>query len=144
MSQAIRSDTASEGFAMSSERIPHNRPVFDHLPPNVYRTATAMVVWFVVAAWALFDRQGYTGFLLAMITLLLFIAVTLPWLLSRIGRKRAQDQSPEPSFQDWRFGDFAVWGSRIRGAHAAIDMLLPFVAAAVGMTLIGIVFAIES
>jgi hypothetical protein len=37
-----------------------------------------------------------------------------------------------------------VWGAKLRGLHAAIDMLLPFAAVAFGLTAIGLVFAIES
>ena len=39
-------------------------------------------------------------------------------------------------------GDFAVWGAKLRGAHAAIDMLLPLAAVAFGLTAIGIVFLV--
>ena len=38
------------------------------------------------------------------------------------------------SFRDWRSGDFAVWGSRVHGTDAAIDMLLPLAAVAFGLT----------
>ncbi len=51
-------------------------------------------------------------------------------------------QPTKPSFRDWRTGDFAVWGSRLHGTHAAIDMLLPLAAVAFGLTAIGIVFLI--
>jgi hypothetical protein len=44
------------------------------------------------------------------------------------------------SFKDWKAGDFAVWGSRLRASHAAIDVLLPLAAVAFGLTAIGIVF----
>jgi hypothetical protein len=46
------------------------------------------------------------------------------------------------SFHDWKIGDFAVWGARLRGTHAAIDMLLPLAAVAFGLTALGIVFLI--
>jgi len=48
----------------------------------------------------------------------------------------------EISFRDWRIGDFAVWGSKLHGTHAAIDMLLPLAAVAFGLTALGIVFLI--
>ena len=46
------------------------------------------------------------------------------------------------SFHDWRDGDFAVWGARLHGSHAAIDVLLPLIAVSFGLTAIGIVFVI--
>jgi hypothetical protein len=46
------------------------------------------------------------------------------------------------SFHDWKSGDFAVWGSKLNGMHAAIDVLLPLAAVAFGLTAIGIVFLI--
>ena len=48
------------------------------------------------------------------------------------------------SFHDWRTGDFAVWGSKLHGTDAAIDMLLPLAAVAFGLTAIGIVFLIAA
>jgi hypothetical protein len=38
--------------------------------------------------------------------------------------------------------DFAVWGTKLRSMHAAIDMLLPLAGVAFGLTAIGIVFLI--
>jgi hypothetical protein len=54
----------------------------------------------------------------------------------------ADRRHPEKIFyRDWKTGDFAVWGSKLRGAHA-IDMLLPLAAVAFGLTALGIVFMI--
>ena len=39
---------------------------------------------------------------------------------------------------------FAVWGSKLHGTDAAIDMLLPLAAVAFGLTAIGIVFLIAA
>jgi hypothetical protein len=43
---------------------------------------------------------------------------------------------------DWRAGDFEVWGAKLHGTHAAIDVLLPLMAVSFGLTAIGIVFVI--
>ena len=118
----------------------------DQLHRTIYRTAAALVAWFAISAWVLFDRGGEIELPLAMVSVLFVVAVALPWLLSLAWRKfhsRHQD-AQEPSFHDWRSGDFAVWGAKLRGLHAAIDMLLPFAAVAFGLTAIGLVFAIES
>jgi hypothetical protein len=67
-------------------------------------------------------------------------------LLALVWRKfRGSDSHPEViSFRDWRAGNFAVWGGRVSGTNAAIDMLLPLAAVALGLTAIGIVFLIRS
>jgi hypothetical protein len=86
---------------------------------------------------------GDIALALAMVSVLLLIAVLLPWSLSLVWRRHRMPHDRHPHkipFHDWRIGDFAVWGARLRGTDAAIDMLLPFAAVAFGLTGIGIVF----
>jgi hypothetical protein len=87
----------------------------------------------VLAAWLFFDRKNGIGLSndiglsLAMISVLLFVAVMIPWLLSLVWKKHRvphQSHPQEIPFQDWRTGDVAVWGAKLRGTHAAIDVLL--------------------
>jgi hypothetical protein len=129
---------------MTRELVPHNRPVFDQLHPNIYKAAVGLVALFALAAWILFDRQSDIDLPLAMVSVLLLVAVLLPWSMSLVWRRhrRAHERHPEVSFHDWRVGDFAVWGSKLRSTDAAIDMLLPLAAVAFGLTAIGIVFLI--
>ncbi|MBR0874262.1 hypothetical protein JQ633_28140 [Bradyrhizobium tropiciagri] len=130
---------------MSRELIAHNRPVYDELHPRVYGAAVGLIAWFVLSAWILFDRQNDTELSLAFVTVLLFMAVLLPWLLSKIWwryRRPYEAHGQAVPFRDWRTGEFAVWGSTINSTHAAIDMLLPLAAVAFGLTAIGIVFLI--
>ncbi len=128
---------------MSRELVPHNRPIFDQLHPNVYKAAVGLVALFVLAAWILFDRQNDIGLPLAIVSVLLLVAVLLPWSLSLVWQRHQKDQSgPNIPFRDWKTGDFAVWGSKLRGTDAAIDMLLPLAAVAIGLTALGIVFLI--
>jgi Mn2+/Fe2+ NRAMP family transporter len=130
---------------MAKELVAHNKPVFDQLHPNIYRTAIGLVAWFGLAAWILFDRQSDIALPLAMISVLLLIAVLLPWSMSLVWKKHLMPHQQNPnatSFHDWKAGDFAVWGSKLPGVHAAIDMLLPLAAVAFGLTALGIVFLI--
>jgi hypothetical protein len=130
---------------MARELVAHNRPTFDQLHPNVYKAAVALVAWFALAAWILFDRENDIGLPLAMVSTLLLVAVVLPWSLSLVWQKyeMADRRHPERiSYRDWKIGDFAVWGSKLRGTQAAIDMLLPLAAVAFGLTALGIVFVI--
>jgi len=79
------------------------------------------------------------------VTVLFVVAVLLPWTLSLVWKKfqMPYERHPQPtSFHDWRAGDFAVWGARLRGSDAAIDVLLPLIAVSLGLTAIGIVFVI--
>ncbi|WFU56995.1 hypothetical protein QA639_05570 [Bradyrhizobium pachyrhizi] len=130
---------------MSRHLIAHNRPVYDDLHPRVYGTAAGLVGWFVLSAWILFDRQSEVELSLMFVTVLLFVAVLLPWLLSQIWRRYDHRHDPHARpipFGEWRRGEFAVWGSTINSSHATIDMLLPLAAVAFGLTAIGIVFLI--
>jgi hypothetical protein len=128
---------------MSRELGAHNKPVFDQLHPKVYAGAIGLVAWFALAAWILFDRQDDIGLPLAMASVLLFVAVLIPLALALVWRRHHAHPHPEAiSFRDWRAGDFAVWGARLRGSDAAIDLLLPLAAVAFGLTAIGIVFLI--
>ncbi|WGS20293.1 MULTISPECIES: hypothetical protein [unclassified Bradyrhizobium] len=130
---------------MSRELTAHNRPVYDELHPYVYGLATGLVAWFALAAWLLFDRKNDIELSLAMVSVLLFVAVLLPWLLSLIWRKHRRPHEAHQQtvpFREWRAADFAVWGSTLNSTHATIDMLLPLAAVAFGLTAIGIVFLV--
>lgn len=130
---------------MTRELVAHNKPSFDQLHPNIYGAAVGLVVWFALSAWILFDRESDIGLPLAMVSALLLVAVLLPWSLSLVWKRHQmphQQHPNRPSFHDWKSGDFAVWGSKLNGMHAAIDVLLPLAAVAFGLTAIGIVFLI--
>jgi hypothetical protein len=132
-----------EGNQVTQELAEHNKPVFDQLHPTIYKAAIGLIAWFAVSAWVFFDRRGDIGLSLAFVTLLLLVAILLPVMLSlawRRDRRRHDQGLQQPRFRDWLKGDFAVWGSKLRSAHAAIDMLLPLAAVAFGLTAIGIVF----
>jgi len=132
---------------MSKEPIANgNEPVFEDLHPRIYGMAAGLVAWFVVSAWALFDRGGYVALSLTFVTVLLLMAVVLPWTLSAIWRKHRMPYEGHPqktSLRDWATGSFPVWGAKLHGSHAAVDALLPLAAVAFGLTGIGIVFVIE-
>jgi hypothetical protein len=130
---------------MARELVAHNKPVFDHLHPRVYEAAIGLVVWYVLAAWLLFDRKDDIGLLLAMVSILLLVAVLIPLSLAFVWKRHRLPHQSHPhqlSFHDWSAGDFAVWGARIHSRHAAIDMLLPLAAVAFGLTALGVVFLI--
>ena len=129
---------------MSQDLVAHNKPVFDHLHPRIYAAAIGLVAWYALSAWILFDRQDDIGLPLAMISVLFLVAVLVPLALSLVWRKYRGDQRhPEKlSLADWCAGDFSVWGARVRGTDAAINLLLPLAAVAFGLTAIGIVYLV--
>lgn len=134
---------------MARDLVEHNRPIFDYFHPKIYATAIGLVAWFALAAWILFDHQfgkpDDMSLPLAMVSVLLLIAVLLPLALSLVWKRHRMPYDHHPqntTFRDWRLGDFVVWDSRLKSTHAAIDMLLPLAAAALGLTAIGIVFLI--
>jgi len=130
---------------MSRELVAHNRPVFDRLHPKIYGAAVGLIAWFALMAWVLFDQGGQTSLALTFVTVLFVVAVLLTWTLSLVwktSRTPQERHQQEPSLHDWQHGDFAVWGAKLRGWHAAIDVLLPLMAVSFGLTAIGIVFVI--
>ena len=130
---------------MSRELVPHNRPVFDHLHPKIYGAAAGLIAWFTLMAWVLFDRSGDAGESLIFVTVLFVVAIALPAVLSLVGQKSGMPHEGEaqpPSLHDWSAGEFQVWGAKLHGTDAAIDVLLPLMAVSFGLTAIGIVFVI--
>jgi hypothetical protein len=114
--------------------------------PLVYKAAIGLVFLFVVAAWAAFDRQSDIELPLAILSILLFVAVLLPYLLWRIWRKsqaRPPTLKTNTGFLRWAKGSIKVGQGELKGADAAIDMLLPLAAVAFGLLALGIAFALS-
>src|SRR6185437_12370807 len=136
---------ACKGVAMSRDLVAHNKPVFDQLHPRIYYVAAGLLAWFALMAWALFGRSAETSLALIFVSVLFLVAVLVPWVMSLVWKKYQlpYEQHPQPtSFKDWRDGDFAVWGAKLHGSHAAIDALLPLIAVSFGLMAIGIVYVI--
>jgi hypothetical protein len=131
---------------MSRELAAHNKPVFNHLHPKIYGAAAGLIAWFTLMAWVLFDYNGGASESLMIVTVLFVVAIALPAVLSLVGQKDNgmphEGRSQPPTLHDWRDGDFEVWGAKLHGRDAAIDVLLPLMAVSFGLTAIGIVFVI--
>jgi hypothetical protein len=126
-----------EGRMNQDNYTTHKHPVADRLHPMVWIALVGFVIWFAIAIWS-FGVGGYADWLLTVVSVFLLIAVTLPVILSRVGRD-PHERTQEP-FHDWASGEFQTWQDRPRGLNAAAEIVLPVAAAAVGMTAIGIVF----
>jgi hypothetical protein len=129
---------------MGKDVIVYRPPPSDQLHPLVYKVAIGLVLCFVVSAWVFFDRQADVGWLLAVASGLLLLAIVLPSILWRVWRKYDRPASSEgetPPFRDWAAGEFNASDSSLKGSLAATDALLPIAAVGFGLMALGIVFA---
>jgi hypothetical protein len=122
-----------------SERVGRN------LHPMVYVALVGLVVWLVLAIWG-FGYDGQTDYLLAIVTGFLIIAVAIPATLALMAYRQgnlADGENSAPrdtqSFRQWAAGDFDTWQDRVKGRNAAVEVLLPMAAIAIGMTAFAII-----
>lgn len=118
----------------SAER-PSTHETTDLLHPRVYALMIGLAVWLVMSVWIFFSGVGSTDYLLAIVSGFIFIAVALQFILSRQRRRHSEP----PSLRTWGSWDFDTWTGKLRGSHAAAEILLPIAAVAFGMTAFGIV-----
>ena len=127
---------------MRNDNLRHNRPVSGHVHRLVYAAVVGLAFWFALAAWSGFAGDGYTNYLLVVVSGFIVVAVGLPSILSWVGRANQShdvEQTSDGSFQNWAAGDVDTATDRLKGSNAAIEILLPLAAAAFGMTAIGVV-----
>ena len=114
---------------------------FDGLHPAIYAGLAGCALWMVVAAWASFSGQGYASYALAIVTGFFLVAGGIPAIMWRVWRRNADARElRKPPFAAWWRGEIETWQSRVEGWDAAVEVLLPLGIAAIGMTLIGLVF----
>ncbi len=126
---------------MSYHETPH--PVSNGLHPAIYAGLVVFAAWMMMAAWIFFGSEGqYAGYSVAVATGLFAVAAAIPWIMWRVARGAgARNADPErTTFTDWWRGEVETWQGRVEGWDAAVEVLLPLGAAAVGMTLIGLIF----
>jgi hypothetical protein len=125
----------------------HNRPVSDDLPAIVYKIAAASAVTFVVLAWIFFGGWPHMGLVLAIVSLFFVMTLGIPfvlWLAWRRHREADPGHGEALSWHEWAAGEFETRQGRLTGANAAVEMLLPIAATAVGMIAIGTAFFVVS
>jgi hypothetical protein len=126
---------------MNNETVRPNRPASDRLHPLIYLALVSAALAFALAVWT-FAGDRYTDYILVIVTGFALIAVGLPMILSRVGQTSAGSKPrahrSEP-LREWIQGDFETWQDRVKGANAAVEILLPLSAIAIGMVAIGIV-----
>jgi hypothetical protein len=120
------------------------RFVTSDLHPRVYAALIGLSLWFVVWVWSFFGA-GVTDYLLFIVSGFIGVVIALWLILSSVRRPieiANSNTDQPPSFHDWVRGDFYTEQGPLSSAHAAIIVLLPIVAAAIGMMVFGIEFQI--
>jgi hypothetical protein len=127
---------------MENDTRGNNQPEASALHPLIYLAMIGLTCWFVAAAWGFFD-YSYAGLTLAVVTGFFLMAVLLPSILAHIWRKYVSSEADQVEartpLREWMTTNFQTWQGRLKGSDAAIMVLLPFAAAALGLTAIMIV-----
>ena len=113
------------------------------LHPLVYVGLVGLTLWLVLAIWG-FGYDGETDYLLTVVTGFLVMAVAIPSTLALMvyrqrDRRERKNERDAKSFREWVAGDFDTWQDRVKGRNAAVEVLLPMAAIAIGMTAFALV-----
>jgi hypothetical protein len=129
--EGTMSNPVQENRQRASERVVRD------LHPAIYMALVGLTLWLGLAIWG-FGYDGQTDYLLAIVSGFLFIAVAIPSTLAlMVHRQKNSDErksSGEASFKEWMTGNFDTWQDRVKGHNAAVEVLLPMAAIAIGMT----------
>jgi hypothetical protein len=120
------------------------RLVTSDFHPRVYAALIGLSLWFVVWVWSFFGA-GVTDSLLFIVSGFIGVVIALQLILSTVRRPADianSNTNQPPSFHDWVRGDFDTEHGPLSSVEAAITILLPIVAAAIGMMTFGIEFQI--
>jgi hypothetical protein len=112
------------------------RPVSRQLHPWVYFAIIGLVLCFVAAIWIGFAGSGYADYLLTIASLFVLGAMTLPFIafgVWRANREKPGTDAGRVSFRQWAQGEFDIRPGHVKGATAAVEILLPLAAVAFGM-----------
>jgi hypothetical protein len=118
-----------------------NPAASNQLHPVVYKAIIGLALWFVLAAWTFFGTAD-TELVLAIVTILILVAIAIPFTLSQIGRNDGEPGAPQEkpeSFGDWASGEFDTAQDRLKAGNAAVEIVLPIAAVAIGITALGLV-----
>jgi hypothetical protein len=129
--EGTMSNPVQENRQQAGERVVRD------LHPAIYMALVGLTLWLGLAIWG-FGYDGQTDYLLAIVSGFLFIAVAIPSTLAlMVHRQKNSDErksSGEASFKEWMTGNFDTWQDRVKGHNAAVEVLLPMAAIAIGMT----------
>jgi hypothetical protein len=122
---------------MSLEKYRPKRRSSDELPFGLYVALALLALWFVFAAWS-FGGGAYTDYLLVVASGLIAITIAIPAALWRIWRSHPHEEHT-PTFPEWARSEFHIWQDHVKGFNAAIEILLPVAAVAIGMSIFAVI-----
>lgn len=128
---------------MNTDPIRHNQSFSEDLHPIVYRSIIGLTIWLVLSIWLFFNRGAYVGLNLAIVTVFFVIAVGVPLILAMTWRRNSAAREGDQAamrFREWTDSEFATLTGALSGREAAMQILLPIAAVAIGMTIFGLVF----
>jgi hypothetical protein len=116
--------------------------VYGDLHPAVYWSIIALTIWLVFSVWLLFDYGSYSLLILIAITAFFVVAMAIPLVLAAVWRHNvpADEAHPAENLRQWLSCEFSTWSGPLSGKEAAMQILLPIAAVAIGMTIFGLVF----
>lgn len=94
-----------------------------YLHPFAVAGAAAGYAWFLLVFWAVFSGDGYIGFVLFVASLVSCIMLGLLGIGGGGGRNVAPWQRHWRSFSEFLGGQVQVWGARISGREAFIQLV---------------------
>jgi hypothetical protein len=129
---------------MANNQRRSNLPASQGLPRQMYWIIVGLAVWLVASVWG-FAGSRYAGLALTVVSLFIGLVVTLPLLLGLIAhRHRARgDHAEADTLGDWLGRDFEDHTGRMSGVDAAIQIILPLAAVAIGMTIFAVVHHLD-
>jgi len=127
-----------------SDPDPHpDRPVAGSLHPIVYFVLLGLVAVLLLGVWG-FAGDGPTDYLLVIVSGFIVMFVGLPATLWLMVRRESGPGPRSGRFRDWAAGEFDTWQDRTKGWSAAVEVLLPIAAVAIGMAAFAIVLHLTS
>jgi hypothetical protein len=121
-----------------------NTPATGALHSWVYTALIGLALWMVLWAWS-FVGSGEVDYILFIVSGFICTVVGLQLMRVRRADQTIGGDTPKnsaASFREWARGLFVAERSRMRAGEAALLILLPIAAAAIGMMAFGIEFMV--
>lgn len=120
---------------MDHGKIGHNRPDSKRLHPYVHRAILFLALVFALSTWLFFHSSAQDGLSLLVVSAFLFLTTVLTSKMFKFRRLREgrEISSRGSSFREWASGQFQTYTGRIKSYQAAIEILLPLTAGALGL-----------
>jgi hypothetical protein len=121
------------------------RPVSSQLHPWVYAAISGLALCYVLSVWFGFAGDGDTDYLLTVASFFILGSLALPLVAWRVWRENsgAKRTAADEGFRQWALGEFEIGQGHMRGATAAVEILLPIAAVAFGMLAFAILARLE-